>query len=66
MLELAIAGSEVWTWTKRILSCATGWQSDLQPAEDMGKCGMVSLVCLRLCYLGDGLFNSLLDLQGMD
>ena len=66
LLELATAGSKVWTWTRRGLSCATGWCSDLQPAEDIGKCGMIALVCLRLCDLGDGLFNSLLDLQGMD
>lgn len=57
---------EVWAWIWRGLSCATGWRRDLQPAEDVGKCGMVALVCLRLCYLGDGLFNGLLDLQGMD
>lgn len=66
LLELATAGCEVWTWMRRGLSCVTGWHGDLQPAEDIGKCGIVAFVYLRLCYLGDGLFNSLLNLQGMD
>lgn len=63
LLEFATAGNEVWTWTRRGLFCATGWHSDLQPAEDIGRCSIVALVCLRLCYLGNGLFNSFLDLQ---
>ena len=66
LLELATAGNEVWTWMRRDLPCATGWCNDLQPAEDIGKCGTVALTHLRLCYLEDGLFNSLLDLQSMN
>lgn len=58
LLELATAGSEVWAWPRRGLSCAAGWLSDLQPAEDIGKCGVVALVCLRLCYLGDGFLTA--------